>query len=91
MFCIKIFFWSWSQLELSFYRWSWSRHFLPGAGAELRKKISRTKAEENWLGSATLLLDQYASKQPVLLSRYILVEARACVKVHLWLLAPAPP
>ena len=33
------------------YGWSRSRHFLPGAG----KKLSGARAEEKWLGSATLL------------------------------------
>ena len=57
MFCINICFWSRSRSEPSFYGWSWSRYFLPGAGAEI--KISGAGAEENWFGSATLALPSF--------------------------------
>ena len=53
MFCIN-FFWSRSLSEPSFYRSNRSRIlFSPGVGAE--KKISGAGAEENWLGSSTLI------------------------------------
>ena len=58
MFCINICFWSRSQSEPSFYGWSWSRYFLPGAGAETKNIRSRGKLV--WLrntGIAKFYLD----------------------------------
>ena len=58
MFCINICFWSRSRSEPSFYGWSWSRYFLPGAGAETKNIRSRGKLV--WLrntGIAKFYLD----------------------------------
>ena len=45
MFCINICFWSRSRSEPSFYGWSWSRYFLPGAGAETKNIRSRSRGK----------------------------------------------